>query len=585
MNASAALSKYTLLFIVVFYALVLSSYGINYVLTWDVFGYYLYLPATFIYGDPFFNDLSWIQSVINEHKNTSTLYQIVKTNMGHTGKYPIGLSILYSPFFLIAHLVTKLMGGTADGFSAAYNVAINVATWTYSMASLVLLRKALLRMFSDAVVAWVLLAVFLGTNLFHQIIGAAGMPHVILFFLYSVALYFITMNQRSGVQNLLLGFTFGLMIIARPTDGLVLLLWAFWNYRGGSIFKYGIECLKDYHRWAYTVIALFSVISVQMLYWWKSAGTPVFYSYNNPGEGFDFLKPHLLDFMLSFRKGWLVYTPIMFCALIGMAFLKRTEHRFSLILYSTLYIYLVASWSCWWYASSFGNRGIVQAYALFAVPLGTLAAEVFRKKSGRAVLWMVSALFICLNVFQTWQLEHDLIHPSRMTKAAYKATLLQFKEPSNFKSLLMLDRDSLMVRDTHSYTTSAVMEVDCADELDEGREFLNVLIEPLNKLTSDELVWVDLKAEARMTADSASPARLIFSIEHDGEYARQSFDLDDIKRGESEDGWSEIQASYLTPYLRSPHDNLKVYFWQEDEGSSSFRNCRITIRERQNHVR
>jgi len=45
-------------------------------ISWDILGYYLYLPATFIYDQPMLNDIAWLEKVNAEKNLTGTLYQV-----------------------------------------------------------------------------------------------------------------------------------------------------------------------------------------------------------------------------------------------------------------------------------------------------------------------------------------------------------------------------------------------------------------------------------------------------------------------------------------------------------------------------
>ena len=51
-------------------------------MSWDVFGYYLPLPATFIYNDPLMEDRVWVEELNKEKQLTDTLYQISSTPDG-----------------------------------------------------------------------------------------------------------------------------------------------------------------------------------------------------------------------------------------------------------------------------------------------------------------------------------------------------------------------------------------------------------------------------------------------------------------------------------------------------------------------
>src|SRR6187551_215222 len=79
-------------------------------ISWDVSGYYHYLPAIFIYKD--IRQQNWMNA-INEKYLPSPAYDQA---FGHhdsgnkVNKYAIGQAVLYSPFFFAAHGYAKLTG-------------------------------------------------------------------------------------------------------------------------------------------------------------------------------------------------------------------------------------------------------------------------------------------------------------------------------------------------------------------------------------------------------------------------------------------------------------------------------------------
>ena len=93
-------------------------------LSWDVMGYYLYLPAALIYKD--LKTLSFKDDILKEYHPTSSFYQAFPyTNGNYVMKYPIGMAILYFPFFLIAHFLAGLLDYPTDGFSLPYQMGIS----------------------------------------------------------------------------------------------------------------------------------------------------------------------------------------------------------------------------------------------------------------------------------------------------------------------------------------------------------------------------------------------------------------------------------------------------------------------------
>ncbi len=89
------------------------------VFNWDVFGYYLYLPATFIYNDIKLLNHDWLNGIIIKYETTATLYQAYSVETGNwLIRYTMGNSILLLPFFFIAHLVVPLLNFPADIFTS-----------------------------------------------------------------------------------------------------------------------------------------------------------------------------------------------------------------------------------------------------------------------------------------------------------------------------------------------------------------------------------------------------------------------------------------------------------------------------------
>jgi hypothetical protein len=76
-------------------------------ISWDVLGYYLYLPATIIHHDPLLKDITWLQELNSEKNLTGTLYQLTYNKNGepmYFFPYGYGIvlpSILFTSTFLL----------------------------------------------------------------------------------------------------------------------------------------------------------------------------------------------------------------------------------------------------------------------------------------------------------------------------------------------------------------------------------------------------------------------------------------------------------------------------------------------------
>ncbi len=119
----------------------------------------------------------------------------------------------------------------------------------------------------------------------------------------------------------------------------------------------------------------------------------MFYTYGD--EGFFFSRPALLKGLFSWRKGWLLYTPMMALALTGFVFLKKRipQAFWPLLIFTFANIWIITSWWSWWYGGSLGMRPMIDSYALLALPLAAFISGLLEKKKKREDCWTGTHLF------------------------------------------------------------------------------------------------------------------------------------------------------------------------------------------------
>src|SRR5688572_28370818 len=95
-------------------------------ISWDVSGYYMYLPAFFIYKDV--KEFKFKDEVRNKYEFTSDFQQayIHEKSGNHVLKYSAGQALQFLPFFTAGHLAAKILDYPADGFSLPYQFAISI---------------------------------------------------------------------------------------------------------------------------------------------------------------------------------------------------------------------------------------------------------------------------------------------------------------------------------------------------------------------------------------------------------------------------------------------------------------------------
>jgi hypothetical protein len=430
------------------------------VFAYDVFGYYMYLPLSFKYDDLTIHNYDTITQIINTYHPSETFYQAVKWDNGNwVMRYPLGLSILYSPFYFIADLIAPHTNYPADGFSRPYQLSILFGCLFYTLLGLYFIKKILLHFFSDITSAITLAGIALGTNYFFHtsIHGQGAMSHNLLFTLYAIIIYLtIKWHQNFSVKNsLLLGICIGLAALCRPSEiisGLIPLLYGVTGWQ--SLKEKFATLFKLKKQLIVFSLSLFCVGLIQLTYYKYASGKFLInpYGSGNPGEGLELFKPHLAAVLFSFRKGWFIYTPLLFFIVFGFVQLHRKNKAlfYSILIYTLLNLYIVSSWSCWWFGSCFGNRALIASYAALSIPLGYFIEYVLISKQ-KLFYFTTFSFFIFLNLFQSWQMQEGILDTTNMSRAYYFSTFLQTTPATHQQSKLLLKGKSN--KETEEFTS------------------------------------------------------------------------------------------------------------------------------------
>jgi len=233
---------------------------------------------------------------------------------------------------------------------------------------------------------------------------------------------------------LLLGF----ITLIRPSNLLIALFpFLVFVFEKGSFQNKVTFIQKNILKLFFVIVLLLLVLVPQMIYWKLFTGQWVFYTYGT--ESFYFNNPHIIKGLFSYRKGWLVYTPIMFFSIIGLFFLikKHTRLVIPILIFSFLNLYVIFSWWCWWYGGSYGARPMIDTYAIYAIPLAAFVQFIIAKKIWkRIVVGGLFIFFIYFNTFQIRQYNIALLHYANMTKEAYWGILFKMHYPENYIDLI-----------------------------------------------------------------------------------------------------------------------------------------------------
>lgn len=404
-------------------------------ISWDVSGYYFYLPAAFIYRDV--KHLRFADSIIDKYKPTPDFHQAYRHSSGnYIIKYTMGQAIILVPFFAAGHIYALISGYPTDGFSFPYQCMTGLGALLYAITGLTILRKALLMLFTDRAVALTILVIVLATNYLNYSAIDGAMPHNTLFALYSILLYLVIRFYRkpSARTAIAIGICTGLLTIIRPTEiisAFIPLLWGISSERKTGFLR------KNARRVLISILCMILVLFCQLLYWKLVAGEWIVYSYRN--EGFNWLHPQLISGMISYKGGWLTYTPVMILVFPGFIFLYQKYRSIGpvILLFFLLFVYICFSWKEWWYGAGAGQRAIIQCYPVLALPLTSFFERVRFTKIAGPILGIFILFAIAYNVWLTHQAHRGgLFRGGEMNRAYFWAIFGRLHVPRETVSLL-----------------------------------------------------------------------------------------------------------------------------------------------------
>jgi hypothetical protein len=365
----------------------------------DGWGYYLPLPAVFVYGDPhlaFLNRPDLASDLLRYRFADGTWQGLHVHGAGYLDKYALGPAVMQLPFFLIALLVSLFRRLSVNGFETEFQLAAGISgAFYFALGSFLTFRACRLR-YEVLPSALALAAVVLGTNILQYACSEASFAHAYGYCLVAGLMYLTVFHSESAEPPslpafILFGVLMGLAIMTRPTNAVFSLLFVVFARRTS------VRDLLIGGTCAFLASAI--AASPQMIWWYVTTGQPIYYSYT--GEGFKFASPELRNYMFSVRKGLFFWHPMYFLMVTALlaGWPRRSLETAVSALVVALAIYLGASWGDYAFGHSFGSRQSIELLPLLAVPFAGAIAAVLTSRLRWAVSALV-ALLIAVNLVQ-----------------------------------------------------------------------------------------------------------------------------------------------------------------------------------------
>lgn len=585
---------------------ILSVYKVSIVhdneIAWDVFGYYLYLPATFIHHDPLLKDITWIKEVNKERKLTGTLYMVSQNKKGEPVYFFLmGMAIFYLPFFSMASLYAYKFGYAVDGFSWPYQYGLVIGGIIYTIIGLIFFRKILRQFFSEKLTSLLMIIVVFGTNYINQL-TVDNLATVNVIFMLTTLVIWNTIKWHQNYKGkylVAIGVCITLATLVKPTEVFVFLLPLFWNVTSVETLKQKwVKLMANKAYLLVTIIICLMLVMPQMLYWHHKTGMYIYDSYKNPGVGLDYFSPHITNVLFSYRKGWLLYTPVMIFALIGFYFLYKKNRQifFASIIYFLVSFYIISSWTEWWYGASYSIRPLIASYTILAICMGYFLQYInTRKWVIKIIIGVFILFFIFLNQFQWWQYKNYILDPYRTTKDYYWATFLKTKASGEDRDLLLVYRDfegNQKFEDSYRYQKTTLLTEDFEEEgsnqtennnhfyrFNEGDEYLPIFESAYNEMTKKDHLWIKVSFDIRFSQNFEYPLPcMVNSMER--KIWSYGYSAQEIMLDETANHWRRVEFFYLTPELRSDEDRFKCFIWKRSKSTFDVDNIKLTIYKR-----
>lgn len=389
----------------------------------DAKHYYAYIPSVII-----FHDIS--QKFLDTEFGPDKHYFWTGVKLDNGKNYiktTMGVALLQSVIIIPMHYTFKALGFPADGFSEPYKLAILMSSLLYFALGLLIIRYLVIKnlKFSDTVAAITILAIGLGTNLLVYVSKEPSMSHAYSFFAIGMFVFCLDryLKNRKWANALLTGISFGLVVLIRQVNVITVVLFLLWDVDSLKDLKDRILMyLLKPHFSGLIIIGFILIWIPQLMYYYSLVGSIFFNGYGKEASKFFFDNPQISKSLFSYQKGWFVYTPIMFLAVIGflpLFFSQFKKYALSVFIIMLSLIYVNSSWYSWWFGGGFGQRAYIDIYVLMAIPLAGFINFTLQNKISRVLISLIFIVLISNGVFQTVQYFNNVIHFSGMTKEAF----------------------------------------------------------------------------------------------------------------------------------------------------------------------
>lgn len=394
----------------------------------DGAGYYAWLRSVVIDHDlDTYDEFQHYEEAQDEEWQSATwrnFFRRTKTGLW-SNHYPIGSAVLWSPFFLLAHALTRLLNLAgyalpADGYSWPYVVLSTFGSTVAAFLGLILVHRIACDLYGDVSATLAAATIWLASPLVFYMYLHPSMSHANDAFVNAlfVWVWYRTRWARAGrgwLSWLALGLAGGLAALVRTQNALLLVFPGLELLEGLAASmrrRAAARAGRLVGQGCVFVAGFLAAFAPQMLVWKAVFGS---YVVLNPQRissdlGFRWWSPNFFNALFSSNHGLFVWHPVLLPAVLGVGLLARRERRLASLLGLTflLQLYLIGSWEAWHGTVAFGARFFVNSVPMFVLGLAALVDRLQRRFSA-AALTVAGAAFVAWNFLLIVQYALQLI--------------------------------------------------------------------------------------------------------------------------------------------------------------------------------
>ena len=542
--------------------------------SYDGFGYYMYLPHYMNEGSLKFSQ-SWAEDVQNKYCDSIPVYQLQPSKKGGVlNVYHMGLAFVEFPGYIAGDLYARAAGYPTDGFSKPYHITYLLNALLFILLGLIYFRKLLKLFFTDRISGLLMLLIYLGSNLYITFTLQYDLAHLYLFALNAIFLYFLFRytDTQKRKHLILSAFVLGLTVCIRPTQvlwGIIPLI---------ILLKNNSANLKTWLNLLW--FPLFGLLwnIPQMIYWYTIGGQLLIPNLHT--EEIIIIDPKTIDFLFSYKKGWLLYSPLFILIVFGFIHIYKSNRRYfwAFFGFTALYIYIMSSWECWWYAASFGSRVMVDIYPLLALLIG-YAFLLSKSLVYRIAIATYSVLCIALSVFQSYQVEKNLIHNHRMSKQHYWYVFVKTQVNHYTDIHLEIERDNPnwverqkeYEKQGYVFDTREILDM---PNIHTAQPFTDLSIDKfrlLDFVPNDETCF-DITFKVKSTDSTKSS---IIRFETVSKFNCYSWDNVEISLGQRQNEFNTVVMRFNLPNIRHSADQMQIYIDNDNDVKVQIKDLKI----------